>query len=237
MARGWQPSGVDPSLLGLAGQLAPTLVAGPTINVTAGACWLDGHYAELATPASVPATANGLLVVRFTPADNHAELLYRDAATTCTQTLATWELPIAQMIAGALRDIRWFANTSGELAWAQNTGTVTFTSAHTAASPATVIDMPSVYFDGATYEAEATVLAMGYVSPTTGSPFQSADVWIDGATGGTLLRSYQPSGGCGWGRLRITPTPGCHQLRLRGYLASAATGGAFTLSTLRIMRL
>jgi len=112
MARLWIPSGVDASPLGLGAPtgLAPTLAAGPVINVAIGAAWLDGHYAELATPASIPATANGLLVVRFTPADNHAELLYRDAATLPTQTLATWELPIAQMTAGALTDKRVFAD-------------------------------------------------------------------------------------------------------------------------------
>jgi len=109
MARLWVPSGVDVSPLGVggAGALAPTLVAGPTINVAIGGCWLDGHYAELTTPASVPATANGLLVVRFTPADNHAELLFRDAAVLPpTQTAVTWELAIASMAAGALTDRR-----------------------------------------------------------------------------------------------------------------------------------
>ncbi len=116
MARLWVPSGIDDTPLGVAGgggALAPTLVAGPTINVAAGGCWMDGHYAEIVTPSSVPATANGLLVVRFTPADNHAELLYRDAATQPTQTLATWELPIAQMAAGALTDRRVAASLGG----------------------------------------------------------------------------------------------------------------------------
>jgi hypothetical protein len=109
MARMWVPSGVDASALAVAGGLAPTLVAGPTINVAAGGCWLDGHYAEIANPSSVPATANGLLVVRFTPADNHAELVYRDAATVPVQTLTTWELPIASMAAGVMTDARVFA--------------------------------------------------------------------------------------------------------------------------------
>jgi hypothetical protein len=116
MARMWVPSGVDGSALGVgggAGALAPTLVAGPTINVAIGSCWVDGHYAELLAPASVPATANGLLVVRFTPADNHAELLYRDAAVTPTQTLATWELVIASMAAGVMTDQRRQAQLGG----------------------------------------------------------------------------------------------------------------------------
>ena len=108
MARLWVPSGVATPT-----DLAPTLAAGPTVNVTTGACWMDGHYAELTAPASVPASANGLLVVRFTPADNHAELLYRDGASSPTQTDPTWELPIAQMAAGAMTDRRVKADPGG----------------------------------------------------------------------------------------------------------------------------
>ncbi len=116
MGRLWVPSGVDLAPLGVGGgtgALAPTLVAGPAIQVAAGSCWLDGHYAELLAPVTIPASASGLLVVRFTPADNHAELVYRDAATVPTQTLATWELPIAQMTAGALTDLRRFSQLGG----------------------------------------------------------------------------------------------------------------------------
>jgi hypothetical protein len=241
MARPWVPSGVDSSLLGLgAGNgLAPTLAAGPTINVTAGGCWLDGHYAELATPASIPATANGLLVVRFTPADNHAELLYRDAAVTCTQTLATWELPVAQMVAGAMNDIRWFANTSGELAISQNTGTVAMTASHTAASPIDIVNIPAVYLDGGPIECEVTVLTMGFTTPTSGSVFETIDVWADNATMGSAVRAYAPGGSPGWGRLRRSDAlvaAGVHRLRARGWLQNA-TAGAVTLTTLRVLRI
>ena len=48
-------------------------VGAGVIDVTAGAAWLDGHYAELTSPAAESSTANGLLVVRFTPADNEFE--------------------------------------------------------------------------------------------------------------------------------------------------------------------
>jgi len=116
MGRLWVPSGVDYSPLGIGGgggALAPTLAAGPTINVAIGGCWLDGHYAELTAPASVPVTSNGLLVVRFTPADNHAELLWRDAASSPTQTLPTWELVIASMAAGVMTDARRFVQFGG----------------------------------------------------------------------------------------------------------------------------
>jgi len=234
MARAWMPSGVDTSLLGL-GQLVPTLVAGPTINVTAGACWLDGHYAELATPASVPATANGLLVVRFTPADNHAELLYRDAAVTCTQTLATWELPIAQMAAGALKDIRWFANNSGELATVTNAATIALAAANTQASPADIADLPAVYCDGAPLEVTIAVLTMGFLTPTSGSVYEAGDLWIDNAGSGTVIRTYAPGGSSGYGRARVTPTAGVHRFRLRGWLQTA-TQGAITGATLRLQR-
>ena len=105
MARLWVPSGVEETVYGPT-SLQPSLVAGPTINVAQGACWVDGHYAELTPGVGVPATANGLLVVRFTPADNRAELLYRDAVTVPTQTDATWELAIASMTAGAITDRR-----------------------------------------------------------------------------------------------------------------------------------
>ena len=102
MARLWAPSGV---VAGFGGDLAPTLGSG-VINVAAGAAWVDGHYCELATPASEASTATGLLVVRFTPADNKFELVYRDGATTPTQTDATWELPIARMTGGVMADVR-----------------------------------------------------------------------------------------------------------------------------------
>ena len=51
MARLWAPSGVATGLV-------PTLGSG-VINVTAGAAWVDGHYAELTSPASESSTANG----------------------------------------------------------------------------------------------------------------------------------------------------------------------------------
>ena len=112
MARVWATSGValasaDPVTTS---QLAPLLLAGPAIRVQAGAAWVDGHYAELATVQTVAATANGLLVLRFTSADNRCELLYRDAVSTPTQTVATWELPLARMAAGVMTDLRVYTN-------------------------------------------------------------------------------------------------------------------------------
>ncbi len=100
MARLWVPSGV-------ASGLAPALIAGPAITVQPGAAWLDGHFAELSSVQTVPSTANGLLVLRFTPADNRCELLWRDGAgLSPTRTDPTWELALAQTVAGAMYDHR-----------------------------------------------------------------------------------------------------------------------------------
>ena len=70
------------------------------VTVGAGAAWIDGHYCEQLTSSSVAVTSNGLVVIRLSPAANTFELLYRDGATTPTQTTATWELPIARMTGG-----------------------------------------------------------------------------------------------------------------------------------------
>jgi hypothetical protein len=102
MARLWAPSGV---VSGQGGELAPVLGAG-VIDVAAGAAWVDGHYCELGSAASEPVTANGLLVIRFTPADNLFELVFRDGITTPTQSDAIWELPIARVTAGVMVDLR-----------------------------------------------------------------------------------------------------------------------------------
>ena len=58
MARMWATSGVDDSPLAVAGRLAPTLAAGPIINVAAGACWVDGHYCELNPGTAIPAISD-----------------------------------------------------------------------------------------------------------------------------------------------------------------------------------
>ena len=104
MAQLWAPSGVVDGYLD---RLDPDL-SGSTVTVGPGGAWIDGHYAEQLTSSSVAVTSNGLVVIRFTPADNVFELLYRDGATTPTQTDATWELPLAQMTGGAMTDLREF---------------------------------------------------------------------------------------------------------------------------------
>ena len=51
-------------------------------------------------------TSTGLVVIRFTPADNRFQLRRVNGAVNPTQTEATWELPIARMTGGAMTDIR-----------------------------------------------------------------------------------------------------------------------------------
>lgn len=103
MARQWIPSGV---IAGIGGQLAPTL-AYPNLTVQAGAVWIDGHYGDLPGAQVLAVTPNGLAVVRFDPAANTCELLYRDGVVNPSQTVdGTWELAVAQLSGSALIDRR-----------------------------------------------------------------------------------------------------------------------------------
>lgn len=112
MGRLWSPSGV---VAGQGGEMALSL-AYPNLTVQTGACWVDGHYCELTSNQVLTATANGIAVVRFNPAANTAELLWRDGVSTPSQSpTGTWELPIAATIGSALVDIRPLATVNG--AW------------------------------------------------------------------------------------------------------------------------
>ena len=103
MARLWAPSGVAE---GVGGNMAPSLVY-PNLTIRSGAAWVDGAYCELTGDQVLAVTANGLVVVRFDPAANTAQLLYRDAISVPAQDPAgTWELPIAQIVGSALVDKR-----------------------------------------------------------------------------------------------------------------------------------
>ena len=172
MARLWAPSGVRRDA-----DLVPTLVAGPTINVSVGQAFIDGHLAELTSPASVPAAADGIVVIRWTPADNRAELLFRaGAGLTPTQTDASWELPIAVMVGGGMADRRPILATATELSGAATSGV----SGVTAIWPATsavvpgiqvVLYSPGLYLLTACFDMEVTVaaagnLAYGMIVPT-----------------------------------------------------------------------
>ncbi len=103
MGRLWTATGV---IQGVGGELAPTL-AFPNLTVQSGAVWIDGHYGELAGAQVLTVTANGLVVVRFDPAANTCELLYRDGAAQPTQNpVGVWEIAIAQIVGSAMIDTR-----------------------------------------------------------------------------------------------------------------------------------
>ena len=103
MGRIWTPSGVVDNV---SGELVPSL-AFPNLTVQAGAVWVDGHYAELTGSQVLTVTANGLVVVRFDPAANSAELLYRDGASTPNQSpTGVWELPVAKLVGSVMTDLR-----------------------------------------------------------------------------------------------------------------------------------
>ena len=106
MARLWAPDGVVYPYLG---HMVPSY-AGGNVTVQAGGAWVDGHYCEQLSSSSVAVSTNGLVVVRFTPADNRFQIVWVNGAVSPTQTAGTWELPIARMTASAMTDVRAFVN-------------------------------------------------------------------------------------------------------------------------------
>jgi hypothetical protein len=109
MARHFTATGV---LVGVGNGLAPSL-AMPNLTVKDGAAWVDGAFCELLGTQVLTATANGIAVVRFDPAANTAELLWRDGVTVPAQSpTGTYELLIASTSASVLRDERLLAPNS-----------------------------------------------------------------------------------------------------------------------------
>ena len=103
MARYWVPTGV---VADNAGGMAPSL-NGTSLTVRSGVAWVDGHFCELTSDQVLTVTANGIAVVRFDPAANTAELLYRDGITAPAQSpTGTFELLIAKITASVLTDAR-----------------------------------------------------------------------------------------------------------------------------------
>lgn len=95
------------------GELALSL-AGTALTVQSGAVWIDGHYAELAGSQNLTVTANGLVVIRFDPAANIAELVYRDGATVPEQNPnGIWEMVIGSVSGSVLTDSRNILPVSG----------------------------------------------------------------------------------------------------------------------------
>lgn len=117
MGRLWAPSG---AAKGVGGDLQPAW-SNPNLTVQAGAAWADGHYCELTAATSfggLNAGSAGLVVVRFDPTANTAELLYLDGATTPTQNpTGIWEVPIAQLAAGVMTDLRALIVPPGTTPW------------------------------------------------------------------------------------------------------------------------
>jgi hypothetical protein len=115
MARHWEGNGIA---RGVGGELAPTF-AGSNVTVQPGAVWIDGHYAELTGSQVLTVTANGMVVVRFDPVANSAELIYRDAVTVpTTDPVGVWEYVIARMSAGTMLDVRYYAR-NWAVAWGE----------------------------------------------------------------------------------------------------------------------
>jgi hypothetical protein len=104
MARYWAPSTV---LAHYGTDLQPNL-SFPTLTVYGGAAWVDGHLCELATSTTLTVTTDGIVTVRYTPATNVAELIYRDGAGLVPVQIPgdVWEIAIARIAGGVLYDLR-----------------------------------------------------------------------------------------------------------------------------------
>jgi hypothetical protein len=131
MARYWAPTGV---CAGTGLELAPSLVY-PNLTVRNGAAWVDGHFCELLGDQVLAVTPNGLVVVRFDPAANTAQLLYLDGVSVPAQSpTGIYELPIAKITGSALTDLRSVLAASGR-------NPVVLTGNAQAVANATVVDV------------------------------------------------------------------------------------------------
>lgn len=199
MARHWAPSGV---CAGVGGVLAPTL-AGLNLTVKSGAAWVDGHFCELAADTVLAVTANGIAVIRFDPAANTAELLWRDAVTAPAQNpTGTWELPIAATTGSALTDLRVFATTVQAAPYA-----ALVTAAWSNAAPGT-IPLPSAtrtipMIGGQLYLVTSWCGVRYGVASAQASVTSSVAIDGVGAVTGQLLQAFESNHrfvlyGCSW---------------------------------------
>jgi hypothetical protein len=233
MARFWTPSGV---LETIGGAMAPTY-ASPNLTIQSGAAWVDGHYCELTSTQVLTATANGIAVVRFDPAANSAELLWRDGITTPTQNVGgTWEIVIAQNTGGVMADRRELVGpgAGAELALAQVISPVSVTATTAAAAPA-IITAPAVIANG------TTRIKVEFFCPAVGGNSIAAvtnSYLFDGAVQmGVLCRSNLAANMevPHYGFVYLTPLAGSHTYSVRGvvsggtssYQAGNGAGGAF----------
>lgn len=223
MGRAWARSGIVPDA---GGGLVPSLSM-PNLTVQSGAAWVDGHYTELAGSQVITATANGLAVVRFDPAANTADLLWRDAVSVPAQNpTGTWELPIAKTVGSVLTDLRVSSAPGEELAYNQITANKSVT-ASSAAAPDIVVDGTSRTYDG-------TPIVIEFHAACAEGPggagvnvilFQLYDGAIDL---GWLDRIASPAGRMGipaYGRRIIRPTAGTHNYRVGAWMSPASPAG------------
>jgi hypothetical protein len=243
MGRYWVPSGV---LAGQGGELAPSL-AFPNLTVQSGAAWVDGHYAELPSNQVLTVTANGLAVVRFDPAANTAELLWRDGVSTPAQSpTGTWELPIAQTIGSALTDRRELVGpgAGGELALGQVVSPASVTATTAATAPA-LITAPAVATNG------TTRIKVEFFCGSVGGNATAAvtsSYLFDGTTQIGILNRSNLTANVEvphYGLVFLTPVAGSHTYSVRGvvsggassYQAGTGAGGSFILPmVLRVTR-
>jgi hypothetical protein len=211
MARQWLASGV---LRGLYSEFVPSYATN-VITCQPGAVWIDGHYAELTTAQGTSVTADGLLVVRYTPADGKFELLFKSGTGQVpTQTTATWELPIASMTAGAMADARAFASpgATNVLAYVERTSPLAVTS-----SPATFLTTPARNYDG------RPVLVTAYLprveSPAVAAQYTQIKLMDGAADLGRFGFVQTPAAAITtatvFAQRRLAPTPGSHAYGLQ----------------------
>lgn len=223
MARWWTPSGV-------VGNLAPTL-AFPNLTIQPGAAWVDGHYTELASAQVLNVTANGLAVIRFDPAANSAELLWRDGATTPTQNPeGTWELPIAKTVGSVLTDLRvsvtsmttpvplW--TTGGPVSVATNSNQFFTSGPYTVTVPAIVVVAIDARATPATAQTGGQLVEFTFEKAALGPAVESANSAFV-AKYGSPTPSTLPTQGSLRAHFRMN-TPGSFYYGLR---ATVGTGG------------
>lgn len=87
MARLWAPSGVETGLVVSAG-------SGSNVNVSAGSCWIDGHYYRTDATVAVPFTPNTLAQPQL------VRVVARLDPTANTIVLACTTVPLVQLPTG-----------------------------------------------------------------------------------------------------------------------------------------
>jgi microcystin-dependent protein len=108
MARQWSSPGVIPNYNN---QCRPSLV-GTALTIDTGGIWIDGFYGENQTSKTLSVVGgDGLVVARADPNGRQIVFSYNIGATQPVQTLTNiYEVSIARITAGAMVDIRQFAN-------------------------------------------------------------------------------------------------------------------------------